>query len=139
MVLAALPAVGLGPWSGCSEELGPERMETTRVIGEVQEGSYPVRGGWVEFAPVDGTVGLMRSAPIGPDGRFAADRVAVGVNRVGVVGAPLRVAGRRRLFETLRTPIRRTIPGGPSTTVAIDLLDEEVQFQAAAKAASERN
>ncbi len=112
---------------GCSEELGPERMVTTRVTGVVVEGSRPVGGGWVEFMPVDGTVGNLRSAPIGPDGRFVAEGVAVGENAVGVVGAPVRMRGGRRAFDTLGTPVRRTIPRGPAAEVSIDLLEEAVR------------
>jgi hypothetical protein len=118
--LAVLPVVG----SGCGEMLGPERFETTRVTGVVREGQEPVRGGWIEFVPVDGTVGNMRSAPIRPDGTFSADRVAVGPNRVGLVGVPTRAPGLRTMFDTLGTEIQRVIPPGPSTSVTIDVLTE---------------
>src|SRR5947209_4945853 len=67
---------------GCSEELGPVPMPVARVHGVVTEGHRPVAGGWIEFMPVDGTVGNLRSARLEPDGSFAADRVAVGVNAI---------------------------------------------------------
>jgi hypothetical protein len=116
--------------AGCHDVLGPIRLETTRVTGVVVEGGRPVRGGWVEFAPIDGTVGNMRSAPIGPDGRFRADRVPVGVNRVGIVGAPVAIPNWRRYFDPLNSTIqRRTTPG--SCEVTIDLLEELARARAA--------
>src|SRR5215212_6208285 len=81
VALAGLSWLGLG----CGEELGPEPMPTARVAGRVRIGDRPVRGGWVEFMPVEGTVGRLRSAPLGPDGRFADDRVAVGTNAIRLV------------------------------------------------------
>ena len=116
-VVAALSA-------GCAEELGPERWETTRVSGVVTEGSTPVTNGWVEFLPAEGTVGTMRSAPLGPDGRFSVDGVAVGVNRVGVTGAAIVNREHRRCFDPLGSPIRRTITKSPSGPLTIDLIDE---------------
>src|SRR4051794_23364773 len=60
---------------GCAEELGPERFVTTRVTGIVREGREPVSAGFIEFSPIDGTVGKLTSAPIGRDGRFVAEGV----------------------------------------------------------------
>jgi hypothetical protein len=110
--------------TGCSEELGPERFETARVSGIVLEGKRPIGGGWIEFMPLDGTVGKLRSAPIRPDGTFEADGIAVGANSVGIVGAELKMPEGRRLFDTLKTSIRRTIPKGGTAELKIDLLDE---------------
>ena len=109
---------------GCSEELGPEPMETTRVSGVVTEGGRPVGRGWVEFVPYAGTVGKMRSAPLGPDGRFVADGVAVGLNRIGIAGAPIGIPGGRRFFDPLGSPIRRRLTRAPSDPITIDLIDE---------------
>lgn len=110
--------------AGCAEELGPPRRETTRVTGVVREGGEPVGGGWIEFVPTDGAVGDMRSAPIGPDGRFTAERVAVGPSRVGLTGAPVRIPGWRRYFDPLTSSVRRRIPPGDATEVTIDLYEE---------------
>jgi hypothetical protein len=110
--------------AGCAEELGPERRVTTRVTGVVREGARPVGGGWVEFWPTDGTVGDLRSAPIGPDGRFDADGVAVGRNRVGLVAVPSQVPNCRFYFDPLRTSIRRDVPAGPRADLTIDLYQE---------------
>jgi hypothetical protein len=126
--LAGLALMGLAP--GCREELGPVRFPTTRVTGVVREGERPVGGGWIEFLPVDGTVGNLRSAPLRPDGSFEADRVAVGTNQVGLVAAPVGSLLAQR-FHPMRSPIRRAIPAGPSTTLTIDLIEEAVHHQPA--------
>ncbi len=116
-------AVVVGLAAGCGEEVGPERMRTTRVSGVVRVGDRPVGGGWIEFIPIDGTVGNMRTAPLEPDGSFVATRVAVGTNIVGLAHAPIALPGGR-LFETFHSPIRRDIPAGPSTHLSLDLLAE---------------
>lgn len=110
--------------AGCAEELGPERRVTTRVAGVVREGGRPVGGGWIEFIPMEGTVGNMRSAPIGPDGRFEAEDVPVGVNRIGFTAAPIQLPNWRRFFDPLSSVIRRTIPPQPSTDFEVDLFQE---------------
>src|SRR6185312_7714447 len=117
-------AVALAVAPGCSEELGPERWETARVSGVVRHRGQPVGGGFIEFLPAEGTVGNLRSAPIGPDGRFEVEGVAVGVNRVGLVGAPLATLEARREFDPLGSTVRRTIPRGGVTGLTIDLLEE---------------
>jgi hypothetical protein len=117
--LAILPVLALV--AGCADALGPEPMETTRVTGRIRYGTDPVRGGWVEFMPIQGTIGLMRSAPIRPDGTFSAEKVPVGEVAVGINAAPIP---QRRLFDSLGTQILRRIPPGRSSTVEIDLLDE---------------
>jgi hypothetical protein len=128
-------AVVLALASGCGEELGPVRFRTTRVAGVVREGSRPVRGGWVEFLPVEGTVGNVRSAPIRGDGTFAAEGVAVGRNAIGIAGAPLNPALSHD-FHPFRTPIRRDIPAGLETRLSIDLYEEA--FRARERRAGER-
>src|SRR5512135_3128672 len=115
---------------GCREELGPVRFPTTRVTGVVREGERPVGGGWIEFLPVDGTIGNLRSAPLRRDGSFEADRVAVGTNQVGLVAPPVGSLLAQR-FHSMRSPIRRAIPAGPSTTLTIDLIEEAIHHQLA--------
>ena len=109
---------------GCAEELGREKRETTRVTGLVLEGKRPIGKGWIEFVPIEGTVGNMRSAPLRPDGRFVAEGVAVGVNRVGIAGARISIPRARRFFDPLGSPIRRLIPKTESEPLVIDLIDE---------------
>jgi hypothetical protein len=116
------------PSSGCREELGPVPMPTTRVTGVVREREQPIRGGWIEFLPVDGTIGHLRSAPIRRDGTFDADRVAVGTNQIGLVAVPDgTLVGQR--FSPSRSTIRRTIPAGRSTSLTIDLIEEAIRHQ----------
>ncbi|MGZ3433833.1 MAG: hypothetical protein ACXWN0_18690 [Isosphaeraceae bacterium] len=116
--------------AGCSEELGPERFPTTRVAGIVVEGGRPVAGGWIEFIPTDGTVGNIRSARIGRDGSFQADRVAIGENVIRLVNAPINMPGGEKLFGQFSSPVRRKIPLEPNGRLAIDLLEEAVRYQA---------
>lgn len=111
---------------GCGEELGPVPFPTTRVAGRVSEGPQPIRGGWIEFLPVDGTVGDLRSAPIGRDGSFDADKVAIGLNQIGLADAPSGAILAPR-FPTFRSPIRRVIPAGQSTPLNIDLVEEAIR------------
>lgn len=115
---------------GCSEELGPEQFPTTRVAGTVVEGGRPIAGGWIEFIPIGGTVGNIRSARIGKDGAFQADRVAIGENAIRLVNAPISIPGGARLFEQFATPVRRKISPRPDGPLTIDLLEEAVRYQA---------
>ncbi len=126
-----VPVILLGLLApGCSEELGPEHFPTTRVTGKVVEGGRPVAGGWIEFIPTEGTVGNIRSAWIGKDGGFQADRVAIGENAIRLVNAPISIPGGARLFEQFATPIRRKIPAQPVGPFTIDLLEEAVRYEA---------
>jgi hypothetical protein len=113
--------------AGCSEELGPESMPVTRVSGSVSEGGRPLSHGWVEFFPVDGTIGNLRSAQLQPDGSFEASGVAVGQNLVRLVNAGVRK--ELGLFTTFRSPIRRFASSGTIEPVRIELVDEAIQFQ----------
>ena len=124
-----LVLVLLGP--GCKEELGPERFVTARVSGVIKEGDQPVTSGWIEFLPVNGTVGNPRSARIHPDGSFEADKVPVGENALRLVNAPIRLPRGNLIFGTYTTPIRRRIPERAGGTLTIDLLEEAVRYQAA--------
>ena len=114
--------------SGCSEELGPETMPTTRVSGHVRRGATPVRGGWIEFTPSDGTVGKLSVAPIGEDGSFDAPRVAVGRNTITIAHSPSLNHQVEGFFNTKR-PIRRDIPDGPSRDMTIDLVEEAMRYR----------
>jgi hypothetical protein len=115
--------------AGCREELGPVAFATTRVSGVVREGGRPVSGGWIEFMPVDGTVGNLRSAPIARDGRFEVSQVAVGLNVIDVVHASIRRPEVQWLLSLREKPIRRAIPPGPATMLVIDLLTEAYRHE----------
>lgn len=139
---------------GCSEELHPVDMPVTRVRGVVTTGGRPVSGGWIEFIPADGAIGNLRSARIGPDGTFDADRVAVGTNAIRVVdaaieptsqivplarvgwavpvreeGAPKSKPPRAVLMIPMGMPIRRVVGAGQSAPLTIDVVAEAIKFQ----------
>jgi hypothetical protein len=96
--------------SGCFEAWhGPAREEMV-VEGVVRMGEVPIQGGWVEFNPMDGAVGRVRSAPIGPDGRFRATGMARGYHAVRIVYPPA-FPPVNRLFQSFRTPIRLNLDG----------------------------
>jgi hypothetical protein len=122
----AIICVALGI-SGCSEELGPESMLVTRVKGSVTEGGRPLSRGWVEFFPVDGTVGNLRSAQIRTDGTFEANGVAVGQNLIRLVHAGIRKDFD--IFSKFQSPIRRLVPAQRGEPLRIELVDEAIRFQ----------
>ena len=107
---------------GCGEELGPEAMPTARVSGAVRVGRRPVGGGWIEFLPVDGTVGSLEMARLGPDGTFLAARVPVGRVAIRIVHPPFPLPCLRN-FEW-KYLIRRQIPPSPAGPVDIELNQE---------------
>lgn len=115
--------------SGCSEELGPVPMPVARVRGVMREGSRPVGGGWIEFTPVDGTIGKLRSARLRADGKFEADGVAVGINQVRIVNATIGGSPYRGIFSASMSPIRREIAPDGTGAIEIDLITEAVRFQ----------
>ena len=132
--------MGAGPFAaavatfasaGCSEELGPEPMPSASVAGRVVRGGDPIGRGWVEFLPVDGTVGRLRSARIGPDGRFRADGVAVGRVGLRIVGGPLEPIESTMLGQMYL--MRRDVPPEGVVDVLIDL---EVERRAIADGGS---
>lgn len=116
--------------SGCREELGPERFVIAGVSGVILNSGTPATGGWVEFQPAEGAVGDFRSARIGPDGAFQADRVAVGVNVVRIVDLPGLPAGGAAVLA-YDSPIRRTIPKVPGRPLRIDVIEELLLYQKA--------
>jgi hypothetical protein len=108
--------------SGCSEELVPEPMPTASVSGTVHRSGEPVGRGWLEFLPVEGTVGRLRSAEIAPDGTFEADSVAVGTVAIRAVGTNLPPAEFGMLSQMFL--IRRDVGADGPTVLEIDLYRE---------------
>jgi hypothetical protein len=104
-------------------------MPVTHVKGIVTEGSRRVSGGWIEFFPVDGTIGNLRSARIGPDGTFETDRVPVGLNLIRLVNVPLSSTAARKVFGAYTSPIRRTIPAQPGEPLVIDIVAESLRLR----------
>jgi hypothetical protein len=133
--LGLLACLAFSMASGCSEELGPERPSTARVEGTITVGGRPVTSGWIEFIPVEGTEGNLRTARISSDGSFSADRVPVG--RVAVAFTNLRIPPipttlgpvDARSFRFFNTPIRKSIRSGPKTSLDLDLAAEAYALQ----------
>jgi hypothetical protein len=83
-----------------------------------------VSGGWVEFIPIDGAVGDIRSARLNADGRFSATKVARGRNVVRVVYPPPSL-GVDRVFTQFYSPVRPEIDG--TSFLDIDLVREALR------------
>jgi hypothetical protein len=115
---------------GCGAVIGPESMPVASVKGVVTEGQRPVGGGWIEFIPVGGTVGKLRSARLAANGTFDAMGVAVGVNLVRVVHASIESPAIARVVSDFASPIRRVVSREGGQFLTIDLLEETVRFQA---------
>ena len=113
---------------GCRDALGPERMPVATVDGRVTEKGRPVSKGWIEFVPVDGTVGRLRSARLRRDGTFHATSVPVGLNLIRLVDADIDPRARR-VFGAFNSPIRRRISEHPDKSIEIDIIDEAVKFK----------
>jgi hypothetical protein len=130
-------AVSIG-LAGCSEELGPVPLNVTNVRGSVRDGRRPVTGGWVEFFPVDGTVGNLRSGRLAPDGSFTVSGVAVGRNLVRFVNARADLKPVAPLFGSMQTPIRRDVVKDSTAPIEIDLIDEYVSMQRPRESSADR-
>jgi hypothetical protein len=122
--LSLLALACLAGSSGCANALGPERMPISSVAGRVTENGRPVRGGWIEFVPIDGTVGKLRSARLNADGTFQADKVSVGLNLVRLVNLDISDDDAKYLFGAFHSPIRRTIPAHAADAMNFELVDE---------------
>ncbi len=97
--------------------------------GYIHAADKPVAGGWVEFLPIDGTVGNFRVAPIDRAGRFEIDGVGVGRHVVGLAHTDLEQPFAS-LFDTFRTPVRRVIPAGDLYDLDLDLVAEATRIEA---------
>jgi hypothetical protein len=135
LVLILTTLVGIG----CREELGPEHFPVTSLSGAVVEGKDPVRGGWIEFIPIDGALGDLRSAWIRADGSFQADKVPIGPCAIRIVNARIQTRGAAELFSQLNSPIRRVIAEDSREPMRLDLIEEMVQISAQRARALQRN
>ncbi|WP_165245882.1 hypothetical protein [Paludisphaera soli] len=114
--------------AGCSEELGREAIPSTPVSGVVTLAGKPLDRGWVEFQPLDGTLGDPTSARIKPDGSFTMPRAPVGLNIVRLVDVPIDNPGAIwRLRNS--SPIRRTTQVPPGPPIRIDVMEELLRSQ----------
>jgi hypothetical protein len=99
-------------------------MPVASVDGKVSQRGKPVTRGWIEFVPVDGTVGKMRSARIKPDGTFHATKVPVGLNLIRLVNIDWEPVQMRRIFGAFTSPIRRRITENENGPIEIDIVEE---------------
>jgi hypothetical protein len=113
---------------GCGDVLGPEHMPVAAVHGKVTQRHKPVTRGWIEFVPVDGTVGKMRSARLDSDGSFHATKVPVGLNLIRFVNIDWDPIQMRRIFGTFTSQIRRQIAEKDNPTLEIDLVEEYLKL-----------
>jgi hypothetical protein len=115
--------------AGCEDVFGPERPPTTSVRGRVLLAGRPLSRGWLEMLPAGGTLGNLRSAPIGPDGRFAASRVPVGRVAIRLVGSPPGRTGDP-VVDAFLAELRRShalawsFPAHSTSPIVIDLAIE---------------
>ena len=125
-----LAIAGLGLlMTGCGEELGPVPMRVVRVRGTIREGQRPLAGGWIEFFPVNGTVGNLRSARLRSDGSFEAYDVAAGENLIRLVNTRHELPGASRIFGAYSSPIRRVISDSQTSPIDVDLVQEMIRHQ----------
>ncbi len=125
---AAAALAGCLALVGCSEEWGPEAIPHTTAEGVVSYSGRPVDRGWVELMPIDGTLGDLTSARIGPDGSFRFDRAPVGELAVRLVDVPLGVSAPYWVFRN-NSPIRRTTQSPPGPPMTIEIVEELIRHQ----------
>jgi hypothetical protein len=113
---------------GCDDVLGPEKMPVAIVDGKVSQRGKPVTRGWIEFIPVDGAVGRMRSARLHSDGTFHATKVPVGVILIRLVNIDWEPIQMRRFFGVFSSPIRRSVSQNNNLPLEIDLADEYLKM-----------
>lgn len=121
-------------FAGCSEELGPEKFNTTTLSGKLVSVNGPITKGWVELMPTDGAMGNLTTARIRPDGTFQFDRAPVGHVAIALIAIPAENLRTplgivpTLLFQMGTSPIRRTIPDTPNFVMDLDLTVEAVRY-----------
>jgi hypothetical protein len=115
--------------SGCSHVFGPEQMTVTRVTGSVKNNGAPIKRGWIEFVPIDGTVGKICSGKIRADGSFEVAHVPVGMNLIRLANVPLGSAVAEQLFGSYHSPIRRVVREHATEPVVIEVLEERIRYR----------
>lgn len=126
--LASAALAGCLAFIGCGEELGPEVIPHTAASGVVLVSGRPVDGGWVEFMPVDGTLGDITSARVRPDGTFRLDRAPVGEVSIRLVDVPLGSTGAGWIFRN-NSPIRRVTQSPPGPPMTIEVVEELMRYR----------
>ena len=107
-----LASIYLGSLAGCSEAWRPSIEGSEKVECRLLLRSQPVRGGWVEFVPVEGALGFIRSSRIRNDGTFSLSRVARGKNVIRVV-VPTFSPNVEPVFQSYQSPIRPIVENDP--------------------------
>lgn len=124
----------IAPWlaafAGCQQELGPVRGPVADVAGRVTVGGRPLVRGWIEFIPIQGAVGPLRTAEVAPDGKFEVKGLSVGEVTLRVVGARPDTPDSRFLGQQFA--IRRQIPPDGTAQMNIDLTAEAIRARAEA-------
>lgn len=122
------PLRSLALWAlvvaGCSEERPDPAFPLVSVQGRVVRNGQPLASGWVEFVPVDGGQGVMKSGPIAANGQYLATGLGPGLHGVRVI-----VPRDKSLFpfDQFFSPIRRTLTTEPLQTFDIDLSAESTK------------
>lgn len=111
---------------GCAEERDPETWPNVAVSGRVRVGEQPLEGGWIEFLPIDGTVGVLGSARMDRCGRFRVEQVPAGRVGIRLVGFAPIVPEDRMVGVFLQQVrqvflIHRVIEEASGTGVDLDL------------------
>ncbi|MFM1801711.1 MAG: hypothetical protein RJA81_1063 [Planctomycetota bacterium] len=109
---------------GCSEERPDPSFPRVTVVGKVVRARSPIRSGWIEFVPVDGGRGVLRSAEIQNDGTYEMTGLGPGLHAVRII-----VPRDRTLFpfDKFFSPIRRTLTEDSQQEFLIDLDQEPNQ------------
>ena len=120
--------------AGCRDPTGPESFRTTTIRGRVHWNGRPIGPGWLEIMPVDGTLGLPRSAPVAADGSFVADGVPVGRVAIRLAGPPPPPSGDRGADRFLAVAqrqhlIHKDIPPAPEGSLDLDLVREKFEVE----------
>lgn len=110
--------------AGCTEERPDPAFPLVTVQGRIQRNGQPLSSGWVEFVPVDGGQGVMKSGPIESNGQYKATGLGPGLHGVRVI-----VPRDKSLFpfDQFFSPIRRTLSAEPVQTFDIDLSAESAK------------
>jgi len=104
--------------AGCGEELDPLHYPARTVTGTVRFRGKPLSAGWIEFAPIDGTVGAVATARLTDGGRYTARHVAVGRHRVKIVRT---VPPLPPEFSTDDSTLTVTVSGAGEGEATLDL------------------
>ena len=129
IVLAMLAA------TGCGRVFGPEDLPSTSIQGRIHQGGRPVNVRFIEITPTDGTRGVLRTAPVAPNGSFRAEGVPVGTIGIKLAGRPLARTGDPRLDRFTSQArreylIRRDLVAGRNAPLDIDLRTEPALLEA---------